>query len=56
MDSHTKRLTIYVPQDLSQRLAAVKENDFHGCTQTEMLRDLISRGLQVRESQPHDRT
>lgn len=56
MDSHTKRLTIYVPQDLSQRLAAVKENDFHDRTQAEMIRELVSRGLQVRESQPHDRT
>lgn len=45
MDRDTKRFTIYIPRELSRRLAAAKLEAYKNSTQADMLRDLIARGL-----------
>lgn len=53
MDRDTKRFTVYVPRDLSRRLEAAQLEAYRGRNRTDMLRDLIARGLQ--ESKKHSR-
>ena len=45
MNRDTKRFTIYVPMELSRRLAAARLEAYESHTQADMLRDLIARGL-----------
>lgn len=45
MDRDTRRFTIYVPRELSQKLAAARREVYQGRSQSDMLRDLIARGL-----------
>lgn len=45
MDNKMRELSIYVPQDLRAALEEAKTDAYSDRTQSEMLRDLITRGL-----------
>lgn len=45
MDKNARRFTIYVPRELSSRLAVVQQEAYRDRGQQDMLRDLIARGL-----------
>ena len=49
MDSDTKRFTVYIPRELSRNLTAIRGEVYKDCTQADMLRDLIARGLRESE-------
>lgn len=54
MDKNARRFTIYVPRELSAQLAVLREEVYRDCSQQEMLRDLIARGLQEREKRTRE--
>ncbi len=54
MDRDTRRFTIYVPRELSQNLAAARREVYQGRSQSDMLRDLIARGLRRANGAPRD--
>lgn len=54
MGRDIKRFTIYIPRDLSRRLAAVHREAYRNQTRTDMLQDLIVRGLQESEKRSRE--
>ena len=54
MARDSKRFTICVPLELSHDLTAAKHGAYQNCTQTDMLRDLIARGLREIEKRSHE--
>lgn len=54
MDGNSKRFTIYIPQELSQNLKAIRWEAYKDRTQADMLRDLIARGLRECEKQSRE--
>lgn len=54
MDKNARRFTIYVPKELSSRLAVLHQEHYQDQSQQEMLRDLIARGLLESKKRPQE--
>lgn len=51
MATELKRITFAVPQDMEILLKCIKKDLFYDCSQSEMLRELISVGLNVKRNE-----
>ena len=45
MGNETKRMTLVIPEDLEQSLDKMKKEYFYNCSRSEMIRTLITEGL-----------
>lgn len=55
MATDMRRFTISIPDDMDNKLDRVKQEIYYKNTQTEMVRDLIARGLQDLETEQAER-
>lgn len=54
MDKNARRFTVYIPRELSDQLAVIRREAYCGCSQQDMLRDLIARGLEESEKRSRE--
>lgn len=54
MSTEFKRFTISLTPELEHELDRVKQQEYYNRSQSQMVRDLISRGLSLFEQEHHD--
>lgn len=47
MSTKLKRFTVTIPQNMEMEIEAMKRQQYYSITQSELIRDLLMRGLEV---------